>query len=154
MLSTHFKLHGPLLVFSLSFTFLISFFLFSSVVNVIQPIYALADFNFAATGDWGCGSNTDNTVSNIVAKSPEFVFGLGDYSYSSTGTCWFDRIEPIDSITRISIGNHEDDSSEGFSGYMSHFGLPQTYYSYNHENVHVLVLDTDRNVYLFRFSSI
>ncbi len=147
MLSTRFKFHGPLLVLSLSFTILISFFLFSTVVNVIQPIYALSDFNFAATGDWGCGSNTDNTVSNIVAKSPELVFGLGDYSYSSTGTCWFDRIEPIDSITRITIGNHEDDSSEGFSGYMSHFGLQQTYYSYNYENVHVLVLDTDRNVY-------
>ena len=50
-------------------------------------------------------------------------------------------------ITKIAIGNHEDDDSEGFSGYMSHFGLSQTYYSYNHDNVHVLVIDTDRNSY-------
>ena len=47
----------------------------------------------------------------------------------------------------IAIGNHEDDSDEGFSGYMSHFGLSQTYYSYTTDGVHVLVMDTDRNSY-------
>jgi hypothetical protein len=31
---------------------------------------------------------------------------------------------------------------------MSHFGLLQTYYSYNYENAHIIVLDTDRNSYL------
>src|SRR5687768_3576641 len=146
MLSSALPVHTLHCGLIICFSFLISFFLFSFAVNV-QPIHGLADFNFASTGDWGCGSNTDNTVSNIVGKSPEFVFGLGDYSYSSTGTCWFDRIAPIDSITKISIGNHEDDSSEGFSGYMSHFGLSQTYYSYNYQNVHILVLDTDRNAF-------
>jgi hypothetical protein len=30
---------------------------------------------------------------------------------------------------------------------MSHFGLSQTYYSFDHENTHILVLDTDRNSY-------
>ena len=110
MLPTYLTLHGSVVVL-LSFAFLISLFSFSALINVMQPIYALDDFNFAATGDWGCGSNTDNTVSNIVGKSPEFVFGLGDYSYSSTGSCWFSRIAPIDSITKISIGNHEDDAN-------------------------------------------
>lgn len=113
----------------------------------LLPTHALADFNFGAAGDWGCTSNTDATVSNMDGKDPERVFGLGDYSYASTGTCWFNKIGPIDSITKIAIGNHEDDDSEGFSGYMSHFGLSQTYYSYNYDNVHVLVMDTDRNSY-------
>jgi F5/8 type C domain/Bacterial Ig domain/Calcineurin-like phosphoesterase len=112
---------------------------------LVQSVYA--DFNFAAAGDWGCTSNTDATVTNMNGKSPERVFGLGDYSYASTGTCWFNKIGPIDSITKIAIGNHEDDDSEGFSGYMSHFGLSQTYYSYNYQDVHVLVMDTDRNSY-------
>jgi hypothetical protein len=84
-------------------------------------------------------------VDNIVDKNPELVFALGDFSYYSTGTCWFYKISPIDNITRISIGNHEDDDSEGLDGYMSHFGLSETYYSFNHENAHILVLDTDRN---------
>jgi hypothetical protein len=30
---------------------------------------------------------------------------------------------------------------------MSHFGLSQTYYSYNYNDIHVLVMDTDRNSY-------
>jgi hypothetical protein len=111
------------------------------------PTHALADFNFGAAGDWGCTSNTDATVTNVNGKSPERVFGLGDYSYASTGTCWFNKIGPIDSITKIAFGNHEDQSSEGFSGYMSHFGLSQTYYSYNYQDVHVLVMDTDVNSY-------
>ena len=113
----------------------------------LLPTHALADFNFGAAGDWGCTSNTDATVSNMDGKDPERVFGLGDYSYASTGTCWFNKIGPIDSITKIAFGNHEDQSSEGFSGYMSHFGLSQTYYSYDFQDVHVLVMDTDVNSY-------
>ena len=113
---------------------------------MFQPIYGLADFNFGAAGDWECNPNTDATVTNLKGKSPELVFGLGDYSYASTGSCWFTKIADIDSITKIAIGNHEDDDSEGFSGYMSHFQLStsQTYRSFNYQNVHVLVMDTDR----------
>jgi F5/8 type C domain/Bacterial Ig domain/Calcineurin-like phosphoesterase len=113
------------------------------------PTHALADFNFGAAGDWGCTSNTDATLTNMKGKGPERVFALGDYSYASTGTCFFNKIDPtgLTSITKIAIGNHEDDDSEGFSSYMSHFGLSQTYYSYNYNDVHVLVMDTDRNSY-------
>jgi Concanavalin A-like lectin/glucanases superfamily/Calcineurin-like phosphoesterase len=126
--------------------FLVISILILNIFTIIsfEPAYALADYNFGAAGDWGCNSNTDKTVSNIDGKDPERVFALGDYSYQSTGTCWFNRIGPIDSITKIAIGNHEDDDNEGFSGYMSHFGLSQTYYSFNHENTHVLVMDSDR----------
>src|SRR5688572_567240 len=110
---------------------------------LVQPLYGA---NFAAAGDWGCNSNTEATVSNIDAKNPNFVFGLGDYSYQSTGSCWFSRIDPeIDDQMRISIGNHEDDSDEGFQGYMDRFGLTQTYYSFDQENVHVIVMDSDKN---------
>jgi hypothetical protein len=134
---------------SMKLVLLISCFLICSTCLILgfQHASAINDYNFAAAGDWGCNSNTENTVSNMDGKSPEYVFGLGDYSYDSTGNCWFDRISPIDSITKISFGNHEDDSSEGFSGYMSHFGLSQTYYSFNHQNAHVLVMDTDKNSY-------
>jgi hypothetical protein len=110
---------------------------------------AVSDFNFGAAGDWGCTSNTDATLTNMNGKGPERVFGLGDYSYASTGSCFFTKIDGSDLTgkTKIAIGNHEDDDSEGFSGYMSHFSQSQTYFSYNHENVHILVVDTDRNSY-------
>jgi hypothetical protein len=73
---------------------------------------ARADFNFAAVGDWGCNSNTKSTVTNIQGKKPERVLGLGDYSYGPTATCWLNTINPIETITRINIGNHENDADE------------------------------------------
>jgi len=126
-------------VFALSLAFI-----FLSMFGV-QLSYA--DSTYTAAGDWGCTSNTDATVSNMANKGPEHVFALGDYSYQSTGTCWFNKIGSIDDNMHIAIGNHEDDDSEGFSGYMSKFSLSQTYYSFNHEDAHVLVVDTDRNSY-------
>ena len=133
--------------FLISSASVLSLFLIS--ILTISPQQVFADFNFGAAGDWGCTSNTDATLSNVKGTSPERVFGLGDYSYASTGTCFFNKIDPtgLTSITKIAIGNHEDDDSEGFSGYMSHFGLSQTYYSFNYDVVQVLVMDTDRNSY-------
>jgi hypothetical protein len=120
--------------------------LIASVFTIIsfRPLHAIADYNLAAAGDWGCSSNTDKTVTNIKGKSPERVLALGDYSYQSTGSCWFNKIGTIKSITKIAIGNHEDDDNEGFSGYMSQFGLSKTYYSFDYQNTHVLVMDSDR----------
>jgi hypothetical protein len=120
-----------------------------SVISIMgfEPSYGLSDFNIAAVGDWGCNSNTDKTVNNIVGKSPELVLGLGDYSYQATATCWFDKIKSIDSITKINIGNHEDDDSESYSSYINHFKLGNPYYSYNLNNVHILTMDSDRTSY-------
>lgn len=116
----------------------------SSTENMAQQVFA--DINFGAAGDWGCDQNAEDTVDNMVAKSPEKVFGLGDYSYQPTGNCWFSIVDPIDSITEIAWGNHEDEPSEGLSGYESVFGS-QKFYSFNQENVHILVMDTDVSSY-------
>jgi hypothetical protein len=94
----------------------------------------------------GCNSNTGKTVSNIRShNSPERVLVLGDYSYTSTPTCWLDKISAIKSRTRITIGNHEDDSNEGFSQYMSAFGLSSTYYAFTYGNARIIVMDSDNN---------
>jgi len=137
-----FLVNGKRVLTSLFASLLLLIVLISSNV-----IFALSDFNFGAAGDWGCNSNTGKTVSNIKNKSPGRVLALGDYSYVSTATCWLDKISDIKSKTRITIGNHEDASSEGFSKYMSAFGLSKTYYSFNYNNVHVLVMDTDHSSY-------
>jgi Calcineurin-like phosphoesterase len=122
-----------------------SFLLLLIVIISSNVIFALSDFNFGAAGDWGCNSNTGKTVSNIKNKSPERALALGDYSYVSTATCWLNKISSIKSIMKIAIGNHEDASGEGFSKYMSTFGLTKPYYSFNYQNVHVLVMATDSN---------
>ena len=114
--------------------------------NLVQSSFA--DSTFTAAGDWECNSNTDQTVTNMAGKNPNYAFGLGDYSYASTGSCWWNKLtSSLNSVMKIAIGNHDDDDSEGFSGYMSHFGLSQTYYSFDREGVHVLVMDTDRVSY-------
>ena len=105
--------------------------------------FAHADFNFDAVGDWGCNSNTQNSVSNIQGKKPERVLALGDYSYTSTATCWLNTINPIKSITRINIGNHENDANEGNSQYMNAFGLSKQYYSFDYVNAHVLTMASE-----------
>ena len=110
-------------------------FLLSQILISVQPV----------TGD--ATQNAGKTVLNIKGKGPEPVLGLGDYAYEPTATCWFDKISDIKSKTRIAIGNHEDDDDEGFSTYMSKFGLSKTYYSFNYNNVHILVIDTDRVSY-------
>ena len=54
----------------------------------------------------------------------------------------------LDSKTKIAIGNHDDYEEEGSKGsklkrsYMDHYGLDKSYYSFDYQNVHVLVLDT------------
>ncbi|MDP9197352.1 MAG: Ig-like domain-containing protein [Thermoproteota archaeon] len=101
--------------------------------------------NIAAVGDWGCNSNTQSTENNIDSRKPELVLGLGDYSYSSTPTCWFNIMDPIASITRITIGNHEDQASEGNSAYLNHFGLSQQYYSYDYQDIHVVTINSEQN---------
>ena len=128
----------PVFILSLAFIVLPAFI-------GIDDIYA--DSTFTAAGDWGCTSNTDATVTNMANKNPSHIFALGDYSYQSTGSCFFTKVNSIDEKMDITIGNHEDDNDEGFSGYMSHFGLSQTYYSYTTDGVHVLVMDSDRNSY-------
>jgi hypothetical protein len=115
-----------------------------AILGVLGAKYAFADFNFPAVGDWGCSSNAVKTKNNINSRSPERVLALGDYSYQSSASCWLNIVDDFDSRMRIAIGNHEDDSDEDYSRYKSHFGLGNPYYSFNYNNVHFLVMDTDR----------
>ena len=103
----------------------------------------LADFNFAAAGDWGCTADTIDTVKNIVEQDPELVLALGDLSYNSTAKCWLDIINPIADRSKIAIGNHETDSSIKLQDYMEFFGLKEQYYSFNYQNVHFTVISTE-----------
>jgi hypothetical protein len=98
-------------------------------------------FNFAAVGDWGCRSATTDTVNNIVDKKPELVLGLGDYSYENSERCWFKIIQPIDSIMKVSMGNH--DRGPKLIELMKHFGLTSEYYSFDYQNVHFIALATE-----------
>ena len=88
-----------------------------------DPVIAASDLSIVAAGDWGCTENTRDTVSNIKNSSANLVLALGDYSYSYTPTCWLNIVKPIKSITRINIGNHDDQNIILLREYLNHFGL-------------------------------
>jgi calcineurin-like phosphoesterase family protein len=103
-----------------------------------------SDFSFAAVGDWGCNSNTINTVNKIVQKNPELVLALGDFSYNNTSAdCWLNIIGPIDQKVKIAIGNHDDVTPRLLTQLMGHFALRNQYYSFNYENVHFTAISTE-----------
>jgi hypothetical protein len=108
------------------------------------PANASSNFNFVGVGDWGCSSNAEDTVENIIDIDPELVIALGDLSYNDKETeCWFELIEPIAERTKITIGNHEVDTSKKLRDYMEFFGLEKQYYSFNYSNIHFIVLSTE-----------
>jgi hypothetical protein len=119
-----------------------------------------ADFNIAAAGDWGCTSNTEATVDNIVDKDPELVIGLGDYSYDDSADCWFEIVDPIIDKMIIAIGNHELEPPGILDDYMNRFGLEEQYYTHRIGNAFVLVMsqevpfDEDSDQYDFVVSSL
>jgi calcineurin-like phosphoesterase family protein len=104
---------------------------------------SINDFNLIAVGDWGCNPNTFNTVRNIVARNPELVLGLGDYSYRTSADCWLKIVDPLDHKMKIAIADHDTTSSSLLTQYMRHFNLTQLYYSFNYHNVHFAVLSEE-----------
>jgi predicted phosphodiesterase len=104
-----------------------------------------ADFNIAAVGDWGCTSNTEDTVDNIISKSPEVVIGLGDNAYQIDVDCWFDIVEPIDDIMKNVIGNHDIEDGH-LDEILEHYNddyQSKQYYAFSHENVQIIVMSTE-----------
>jgi Icc-related predicted phosphoesterase len=114
-----------------------------SNTGLFEQVIAASAVSIVAAGDWGCTENTRDTVANIKNLSPNLVLALGDYSYSNTPTCSLNIVKPIKPITRINIGNHDDQSVILLRAYLNHFGLSKKYYSYNIQNVHILTMSTE-----------
>jgi predicted phosphodiesterase len=106
------------------------------------------DFNFAAVGDWGCTDDTSFTVKQIQNKDPELVLALGDLSYEKTANCWLNETSSINNKLKIAMGNHDYDDRKGDPTllqvqYTDHFGLSNTYYSFDYHNVHFIAIDSE-----------
>jgi len=115
----------------------------TSNTSFFNHVTAASDLTIVAAGDWGCTANTRDTVANIKNSSANLVLALGDYSYSDTPSCWLNLVKPINSITRINIGNHDDLNATLLRSYLNYFGLSKQYYSYNIRNVHILTMSTE-----------
>src|SRR5829696_5464071 len=106
------------------------------------------DFNIIAVADIGCSLRAQENIKNIEKLDPELFLVSGDLSYEKTPDCWFNMTKSLDSKTKIAIGNHDDYEEEGAKGesleqsVLNHYNLNKPYYSFDYQNVHVLVLDT------------
>ncbi len=105
------------------------------------------NFNIAVAGDFGCSTRAQENIKNIELQEPELFLAVGDLAYKPTADCWFTMTKNIDSKTKIAIGNHEDKEELDGSDlliqqYLDHYQLPNSYYSFNLKNLHVLVLNT------------
>ncbi|MDR4512858.1 MAG: metallophosphoesterase [Nitrososphaeraceae archaeon] len=105
-------------------------------------------FNIITASDFGCSLRAQENINNIEKLDPELFLAVGDLSYQTTPDCWFDMTKSLDSNTKIAIGNHDDFEEEGTTGdklkdkLMNHYGLNTSYYSFDYQNMHVLVLDS------------
>jgi hypothetical protein len=110
------------------------------------------DFNIIAVADVGCSIRAQENIKNIEKLDPELFLVSGDLSYKKTPECWFNMTKSMDSKTKIAIGNHDDYEEEGMKGeklkksLMDHYNLDKSYYSFNYQNVHVLVMDTQLEI--------
>lgn len=131
------------------------FFCSLSIGNVLYSTYAenssqlnesqFGKFNFVAAGDYGCDSNANRTITNMVAKEPEVVIGLGDLSYQKTADCWFEIVSPLDDgRIKIVIGDNEVYPAK-LAQYINHFKIENPFYSFDYGNVHFLSMATAKN---------
>lgn len=111
-----------------------------------NPDYPYRPFTFAAVGDWGCDyPESRATLAHIKLKNPDLVLVAGDLSYTITKTdCWVENMQYLNGIERIAIGNHEHETEILYQAYMKHYNLTNPYYSFDMENVHFLMLHTER----------
>ena len=106
------------------------------------------EFNIITAADFGCSIRANENIKNIEKLNPDLVLVPGDLSYKKTAACWINMTKQLDSKIKIAIGNHEDYEEEGAKGeklkksLMDHYGLDKSYYSFDYNNVHILVLDT------------
>jgi 3',5'-cyclic AMP phosphodiesterase CpdA len=103
--------------------------------------------HFAVAGDWACKPETEATVNNIKSRNPDIIFALGDLSYEKTGDCWLNEIGGLEkNKIKLVMGNHEEEPGipkSLLSQYKKLFALTDTYYSFNFENVHFTIMDSN-----------
>ncbi|MDR4512833.1 MAG: metallophosphoesterase [Nitrososphaeraceae archaeon] len=104
------------------------------------------NLNIAVAADWGCNDDAKRTSENIQDKNPDLVIAAGDLSYKGQVSCWENIISPFESKLKIALGDHEySDTKGGKTGvineYLKPLDLSTTYYSFDKNNAHFLVID-------------
>jgi hypothetical protein len=113
--------------------------------SYLQKGLAASDTHIVAAGDWHCTPDAAKAISVAKSLNPQLILGLGDYSSTETDDCWVNLSKPINSITQIAIGNHDNEYDGLATSYLNHYGLTKQFYSYDIKNVHVLTMATEED---------
>jgi len=108
-------------------------------------------FDFVVAGDYGCDSQTKQTIKNMEKEDTDLVFALGDLSEVGDPKCFFKLISKLDGDDRfkVTLGESDTDSnkvrsSSRFSDFVRHFNLESPFYSFDYQNVHFLAMSTGK----------
>ena len=102
-----------------------------------------SDTHIVAAGDWHCTDDAAKAVNIAKGLKPQLILGLGDYASTETESCWVNLSKPVDSITKIAFGNHDNEHDGLANAYLNHYGLSKQFYSFDIKNVHVLTMATE-----------
>ena len=97
----------------------------------------------AFVGDEGCGSTT-NAVRDLC-KTYDYTVSVGDHAYAAA-SCWTSTFQSLKPNFNGAYGNHEYSESGGIAPYKTFFNHNLTYFSFNFQNVHVVVIDSNINM--------
>ncbi len=125
---------------------MVSLLLLAIVTNsgtFLQTALATSDTRIVAAGDWHCTEDAAKAVNVANSLKPQLILGLGDYSSTETESCWVNLSKPVDSITKIAFGNHDNENDGLANAYLNHYGLLKQFYSFDIRNVHVLTMATE-----------
>jgi len=125
----------------------IQFLIENGIISINQK--ASQSINFAIAGDFAVNDDTKKNLKNIESVDPEIILFVGDLrNDNGTPQGWFEMTEFLgkDRI-RIALGNHDvqDDEPEQYKNY---YGLENVFHSFDYENVHFIVLDTDAPIFI------
>jgi len=112
----------------------------------LQTALGASDTHIVAGGDWHCTPDAAATVNVAKSLKPQLILGLGDYSSTETESCWVNLSKPVDSITKIAFGNHDNEHDGLANAYLNHYGLSKQFYSFDIKNVHVLTMATEEEL--------
>jgi len=109
----------------------------------------LTDWGFSSAGIFGCKSsaaksNVYNMVNRLDDSVPLLLFlTTGDMALTKMPDCWYHLTKKINKFTKVTFALTELDESPETRSLMSHYGIPNTYYSFDIQNVHFLVMTSD-----------
>ncbi len=110
-----------------------------------------SEFDLVVAGDFGCDSQTRQTINNIEKEDADLVFALGDLSEVENPACFFKLISKLDGDQKfkVTLGESDTDNNKAhtssrFSDFVRHFKLASPFYSFDYQNVHFLAMSTGK----------